>query len=44
MICGPNRSYFWILAREPKLDPNTMETLLARARELGFATDDLIYL
>jgi len=44
MVCGPNRSYFWILAREPKLDPNTMETLLARARELGFATDDLIYL
>jgi len=44
MVCGPNRSYFWILAREPKLDGKTMETLLARAREFGFATDQLIYL
>jgi len=43
MICGPDRSYFWILAREPKLDPKTLEMLLGRARELGFATDRLIF-
>jgi apolipoprotein D and lipocalin family protein len=44
MICGPDRSYFWILAREPKLDPGTLEILLGRARQLGFATDRLIFL
>lgn len=43
MICGPDRSYFWILSREPKLDPKTLEMLVSRARELGFATDQLIY-
>ncbi|MBK9795318.1 MAG: lipocalin family protein [Holophagaceae bacterium] len=43
MVCGPDRSYFWILSREPRLDPQTLEQLLARARALGFATDKLIY-
>ncbi|WLT32595.1 lipocalin family protein [Geothrix sp. PMB-07] len=43
MICGPSRSYFWILARQPKLDAKTLERLLDRARALGFATDQLIY-
>jgi apolipoprotein D and lipocalin family protein len=43
MICGPDRSYFWILAREPKLDPQTLEMLLSQAKTLGFATDRLIY-
>jgi len=43
MIAGPDRSYFWILAREPKLDPETLERLIKRAAALGFATDKLIY-
>ena len=43
MITGPNRSYLWILARQPELDPETLEGLVARASELGFATDELIY-
>jgi len=43
MVCGPDRSYFWILGREAKLDPQTLEQLLVRARLLGFATDQLIY-
>jgi apolipoprotein D and lipocalin family protein len=43
MICGPNRTYFWILSREPGLDPQTLEMLIGRARALGFATDKLIY-
>jgi len=43
MVCGPDRSYFWILSRQPRLDPQTLEQLLARARALGFATDKLIY-
>lgn len=43
MITGPNRSYLWILARQPELDPEILERLLARASELGFATDELIF-
>jgi apolipoprotein D and lipocalin family protein len=43
MICGPDRSYFWILSREPQLDQATLDRLLKRARELGFATEKLIY-
>jgi len=43
MICGPDRSYFWILSRESKLDPIILEKLLAQARDQGFATDKLIY-
>lgn len=43
MICGPDRSYFWILSREPRLDPATLQGLIAQAKALGFATDQLIY-
>lgn len=43
MICGPDRSYFWILSREPKLDPATLQGLLAQAKAQGFATEQLIY-
>ena len=43
MICGPDRSYFWILSRQPKLDDAILQKLLTRARELGFATDKLIF-
>jgi len=43
MICGPDRSYFWILSRQPQLDDATLKRLVSRARELGFATDKLIY-
>ncbi|MGD9332075.1 MAG: lipocalin family protein [Desulfobacterales bacterium] len=42
LVCGPNRSYMWILAREPRLDPAVLEDLLSRARTLGFAVDQLI--
>lgn len=43
MITGPNRSYLWILARQPELDPKTLARLIAKASELGFATDELIF-
>lgn len=43
MITGPNRSYLWILARQPDLDPTTLQRLVAKASELGFATDELIF-
>ena len=43
MICGPDRSYFWILSREPRLDQATLDRLIQRARSLGFETDKLIF-
>jgi len=42
LVCGPSRPYLWILAREPQLDPAVTDTLVARARALGFATERLI--
>lgn len=43
LVCGPDRSYLWILARTPHLDAATLGRLLARARALGFDTDRLIF-
>jgi len=43
MVCGPNRSYLWILARRPHLSRETTERLVEKAKALGFETDQLIY-
>ncbi len=43
MVCGPNRSYLWILARQRTLPAPTLSRLTEKARELGFAVDELIY-
>lgn len=43
LVCGPNLDYLWILSRTPELDKSKVNILVGRAKELGFATDDLIY-
>lgn len=43
MVAGPNRSYLWILSREPSLDAAVVSDLVGMAREWGFETDKLIY-
>lgn len=43
MLCGPNKEYFWILSRTPQLSYPIKQHLIAQAKELGFATDQLIY-
>jgi apolipoprotein D and lipocalin family protein len=43
LVCGFNRSYLWLLAREPTLDPEIQTKLLSQAAALGFATDKLIF-
>lgn len=43
MLCGPDKSYFWILSRTPQLPYPIKQHLIAKAKELGFATDKLIY-
>ena len=43
LVCGPNKSYLWLLAREPTLDYEIQTKLLSQAAALGFATNKLIF-
>ncbi len=43
MVAGPDRSYLWILARSPELEPEVLKRLVEKAEALGFNTDGLIY-
>ncbi len=42
LVCGPDKSYFWILARSPDLDVNKKDVLISKAAALGFDTGKLI--
>lgn len=43
LVAGPDRDYLWILAREKTLPADIRAQLVSQARELGFATDKLIW-
>ncbi|WP_313950265.1 lipocalin family protein [Accumulibacter sp.] len=43
MVVGPSRDYLWILARDRQLPANVRDRLLAQARALGLAVDELIW-
>ena len=43
VVAGPTRSYLWILARAPSLPEPLLRDLAAKARAMGFAADELIY-
>jgi apolipoprotein D and lipocalin family protein len=43
LVVGPSKKYLWILARDPDLEPDVIKRLVEKAKTLGFATDDLIY-
>lgn len=43
MICGPDKSYLWILSRTPQLTYPIKQHLIAQAKELGFDTEKLIH-
>ena len=43
LVCGPNFSYLWILARDKKLGGETLSKLINEAKNLGFETDKLIF-
>jgi len=43
MVCGPDRSYLWILARERNLDKSIIDRLVEKAKSLRFETDKLIF-
>jgi len=43
LVSGPTRAYLWILARDQKLEPATLNRLVNKAKALGFAAEQLIY-
>lgn len=43
LVCGPDKSYLWILARTPQLDTGVKNHLVDKADALGFDTTKLIY-
>jgi apolipoprotein D and lipocalin family protein len=43
MVAGPDRSYLWILSRTKQLPEPVLQSLIAHAKALGFATDKLIF-
>ena len=43
LVCGPDKSYLWILARNPEIEKDLKDTLIAKATALGFDTSKLIF-
>ncbi len=43
VVCGPDKSYLWILARKPDLDKNILSRLVDNLKQFGFDTEKLIY-
>jgi apolipoprotein D and lipocalin family protein len=43
MVCGPNRSYLWLLARQKSLGDSVIDELVGTADALGFEVEDLIF-
>ena len=43
MVCGPNKSYLWILARKPHMEESLKVELIKKAKTLGFNTDKIIH-
>lgn len=43
LVCGPDKSYLWILARKSKISDDVKNALVTEARALGFDTGKLIY-
>jgi apolipoprotein D and lipocalin family protein len=43
LVCGPDKSYLWILARGPRMREDIKDILIAKAAALGFDTKKLIY-
>ncbi len=43
LVTGPDRNYFWLLARIPVIDKELQSELIAKAKAQGFDTDKLIF-
>ena len=44
LVCGPDKSYLWILSRSPKIGQELKDILIAKAAELNFETKKLIFI
>ncbi len=44
LVCGPNKSYLWILARKPVLNDDIKASLIEKATKAGFDTSKLIFI
>lgn len=43
LVCGPDKSYLWILSRTPQLEPGVKQQLLETAQRYGFNTSKLVW-
>ncbi|MGV8924079.1 MAG: outer membrane lipoprotein Blc [Ewingella sp.] len=43
LVCGPNKSYLWILSRTPALSDGVKQKLLNTAQQYGFDTNKLVW-
>ncbi len=43
MVCGPDKTYLWILSRTPNMPDSTKSALIQKAESLGFDTSKLIF-
>ncbi|MFZ0033710.1 MAG: lipocalin family protein [Sedimentisphaerales bacterium] len=43
LVCGPNRSYLWILARDKTLSHPVIDKLVKTAKDSGFKVEGLIF-
>lgn len=42
-VAGNNKNYLWLLARSPNPDAGMVSRFVTKAKSLGFATDELIF-
>jgi len=43
LVSGPDKSYLWILARDPEIRDDLKKIIIAKATTLGFDTSKLIF-
>jgi apolipoprotein D and lipocalin family protein len=43
LVCGPDKSYLWLLARNPKMNEDIKNDLIAKAKAAGFDTGKLLF-
>lgn len=43
LVCGPSKSYLWLLCRDSEMDPGVKEPLVEKAEGWGFDVSELIF-
>lgn len=43
LVCGPKKSYLWLLSRTPVMHRDLRDSLVAKAAAMGFEVDKLIF-